>query len=112
MTYQDQLKTPEWGFKRQEILLRDWGLCQHCLNSKDLDVHHKYYIDGRLAWQYPNGALITLCRTCHLKVHESQPILVKQSSLDEALERLVNVAQGVREWCLSKPTHENGETTI
>lgn len=96
MTYEEQLQTPEWRYKRQEIIDRDWGLCNRCLTSKNLVVHHKYYIDGRMAWEYPNGALITLCQPCHELEHSCNKIPIVQSSLDEALERLVNVAQGVR----------------
>lgn len=98
MTYEEQLQTPEWRNKRQEIILRDWGLCNRCLTSKNIDVHHKYYIDGRMAWEYPNGALILLCRSCHKTEHENRTIVIVQDSLDEALERLVNVSQGVRKF--------------
>lgn len=40
----------------------------------DLNVHHKFYIDGRNAWEYEDDALITLCPSCHQKVHDSQKI--------------------------------------
>ena len=35
----------------------------------DLNVHHKYYSSGRMAWQYKNEALITLCTNCHKEEH-------------------------------------------
>lgn len=107
MTYEEQLQTPEWKSKRQEIIYRDLGLCNRCLTSKNLVVHHKYYIDGRMAWEYPNGALITLCKSCHDIEHSVKAIPVVSSSLDEALERLVNVASGVRDFC-KKQLPENG----
>jgi hypothetical protein len=34
-----------------------------------LEVHHKKYISGLLAWQYPSELLITLCRSCHESIH-------------------------------------------
>lgn len=37
----------------------------------DLHVHHKYYQEGRLAWQYPSDALVTLCWSCHENLHSS-----------------------------------------
>lgn len=39
-------------------------------------VHHKYYIQGHLAWEYPESALILLCHTCHLNLHKNNPILI------------------------------------
>lgn len=30
-----------------------------------LDVHHTYYVDGKLPWEYPDESLKTLCRSCH-----------------------------------------------
>lgn len=41
---------------------------------RGLNIHHKYYQEGRLAWQYPNEALVTLCWQCHEKIHEGQKI--------------------------------------
>lgn len=36
-------------------------------NSKDkeLHVHHKYYLIGKEAWEYPDQAYKTLCNECH-----------------------------------------------
>lgn len=42
----------------------------------DLNIHHKYYIEKRLAWEYDNDALITLCEKCHQKEHEEIEIKV------------------------------------
>lgn len=42
----------------------------------DLNVHHKYYIENRLAWEYNNDILITLCERCHQEEHENNEIKV------------------------------------
>lgn len=42
----------------------------------DLNVHHKYYMIGKMAWEYDNEALITLCASCHKKEHEKNKIPV------------------------------------
>lgn len=39
-----------------------------------LQVHHKYYIKDKPIWEVPEGALITLCRDCHIKEHKSKKI--------------------------------------
>lgn len=44
--------------------------------AKDLHVHHTYYQIDKLPWQYPNESLITLCRSCHETVHETEQIPV------------------------------------
>ncbi len=42
----------------------------------DLNVHHKFYIENRKAWEYENDALITLCENCHQVEHEKNEIKV------------------------------------
>lgn len=111
MTYEEQLKTEQWRNKKEIILHRDMRLCQHCLTGKNLDVHHKYYLEGKMAWEYPDAALMTLCRSCHAHVHEWYNVPVKKMSLDVALERLVTVAQGVRDWCQTRFPAEDGKET-
>ena len=40
----------------------------------DLNIHHKFYIENRLAWEYDNDALIVLCNKCHQHIHETEEI--------------------------------------
>jgi hypothetical protein len=69
MTYKQQLQTKEWKAKRLEILERDGHKCTVCESTEKLQVHHLYYRKTKKAWEYPNKALITLCRTCHEEEH-------------------------------------------
>lgn len=69
MTYAEQLLTPEWKAKRAEILERDLHMCQRCMSSKNLQVHHTKYIDGLKAWEYSGWYLLTLCENCHKAEH-------------------------------------------
>lgn len=73
MSYKILLKNPHWQKKRLEILQRDAWKCQFCNsglhNDETLNVHHKYYEDGRAPWEYPDAALITICEDCHNKLH-------------------------------------------
>lgn len=43
-------------------------------HSLSLNVHHKYYIFQKKAWDYPDSALVTLCADCHQKVHDDQGV--------------------------------------
>ncbi len=78
-TYKELLNTPEWRAKRAKILEAanyqcfDCGRCkvgcERCDYHEDyveiLEVHHRYYKRGRKPWEYPDAALLCLCRSCH-----------------------------------------------
>jgi hypothetical protein len=71
-TYQEQLQDPRWQARRDHILTRDNWECQNprCPGtSNHLHVHHRWYGRGRMPWQYPDEALITLCDVCHHAEH-------------------------------------------
>lgn len=36
---------------------------------RGLQVHHEYYQEDKLPWEYPDVALTTLCWICHKKLH-------------------------------------------
>lgn len=43
----------------------------HCA-SRELNVHHQYYVKDRKPWDYPDFALVTLCAKCHAERHEDE----------------------------------------
>lgn len=51
-----------FGGLRNKVLTRDNHKCQVCGSGNQLDVHHKIYINEMVN-------LITLCKSCHKKVH-------------------------------------------
>lgn len=55
------------------------------LNIPLLDIHHKFYKENHLAWEYDNSNLITLCRDCHEKEHAAHGILLLDEN-DEPIE--------------------------
>jgi len=73
MRYKDQLKTSAWLKKRAEIMERDNFVCSICLcdnYERQLHVHHIGYIKGKMAWEYMDYMLVTLCCDCHEKEHD------------------------------------------
>ena len=81
MSYEELLQTKEWKTKRNSILKRDNNKCVFCGRTDNLQVHHKYYSkypNGKMVkpWNYPDDALITLCKECHKKVHNKHKIKV------------------------------------
>jgi hypothetical protein len=72
MNYSDQFKSPKWQIKRLKIMARDGFQCQFCFSKeKTLNAHHEYYKKGKSVWDYPDSALVTLCKECHSKNHHS-----------------------------------------
>ena len=60
----DLYRSVRWLKFRDEILRRDGYKCTVCGSKEDLTVHHLSYDD----FFNPNS-VITLCRSCHMKVH-------------------------------------------
>lgn len=69
LEYKEQLADARWLKKRNEILERDNYTCRKCGATSHLNVHHLSYEKSRLAWEYPNEKLITLCEECHAREH-------------------------------------------
>lgn len=74
LNYKEQLADSRWLQKKAEILIRDNYTCQKCGAKSHLNVHHLSYEKGKLAWEYPNEKLITLCHNCHEDLHREQNI--------------------------------------
>lgn len=104
MKYEEQLRSPQWWYVRDRVLERDGWRCKNCGSGNNLQVHHRYYIHGRKAWEYHDEALVTLCERCHAVTHgKGTPF----TSLEIALHKLVIVASGVRSWCMKQVEEEN-----
>jgi len=71
-TYKELLRRPQWLRKRAKIIELYKRTCQHCRKVTDfLTIHHRYYVSGRMPWQYPDWALIPVCdQACHWILHE------------------------------------------
>lgn len=84
MDYKQQLLHPKWKIKRHTVLLRDNHTCTICGDTEgNFEVHHKLYRHKRLAWEYENYDLTTLCHECHhhLTVFEGEGGLMENFSL-------------------------------
>lgn len=99
MTYEEQLQTWQWKEKRERIISRDFGICQQCMSSKNLNVHHRCYIEGRMAWEYADAYLVTLCAKCHGNEHEKYEIQVLKHG-DTIVEAGARIQQSV--WALKQ----------
>jgi len=79
---------PNWGSQKCKVRNRDGHRCRSCnVGRRGLDVHHIKPIrdfdgDWESANQFDN--LITLCRSCHLKVEYGSLCLLRPSPLQKA----------------------------
>jgi hypothetical protein len=55
-------------------------------NRVILDLHHRYYIQGRKPWEYNDDCFLPLCRECHNNVHLNQAIpLYQENSINSEI---------------------------
>lgn len=59
---------PQWR-SLTKSLVAERGACENCRGSRWLQAHHRYYLAGRRAWEYPREDLLLLCGICHTLVH-------------------------------------------
>lgn len=71
--YEKALRTPQWRRFRDMILSsRGCGCEKHyvgCLGTKRPEIHHPYYIEGHMPWEYDPDDLMVLCHSCHQTLH-------------------------------------------
>lgn len=63
--------------KNKSIIIR-----KESATTPVLNIHHKSYIMNRLAWEYDNSNLITLCENCHEEEHIQQEIPLYDENLN------------------------------
>ena len=67
--YQDCCITLE--FLDETSFDNDGNRLKEPIVPKSLNIHHKFYIDGKKPWEYDNDVLVTLCEDCHCDTHTS-----------------------------------------
>jgi len=76
--YEEQLRTQAWAEFRDRVLREsisdeDTGpQCNQCgatQRETPLQIHHKQYRNGRMAWEYETGEVKVLCADCHQHFH-------------------------------------------
>lgn len=76
LSYRDQLLHPKWQRKRLEVMDLAGFKCALCGDGDTtLNVHHRRYVSGRMAWEYDTSEMECLCRPCHQRHHDARGIL-------------------------------------
>lgn len=69
MPYHEQLCDKRWHEFRLYVIRLKNNSCELCGSSDRLNVHHKEYVKGKMAWDYKMKEVMLLCRECHKKMH-------------------------------------------
>lgn len=92
--YSEVLRNVKWKSKREEVIDRDKFQCVNCHNkntrSNPLQVHHKYYIKGRLPWEYFLFAFETLCKKCHKDWHIKNDVKLYWIAKENLVGKILN----------------------
>jgi hypothetical protein len=65
--YREYLKSEAWIAKKWQVFKRDEYQCQKCGTAKNIQCHHLTY---EHLYNEPLDDLVTLCRLCHVSIHE------------------------------------------
>lgn len=84
-------QSKRWRRKTKEIRARDNNECQHCKQqgkySAAVCVHHIKELKDYPMFAMNDSNLITLCATCHNKIHDKFENINKKSQKYTNLER-------------------------
>jgi hypothetical protein len=80
--FSEEVKEKLWQRKRLTILKRGDNRCEECATTGQVEVHHCYNRSGRHPWQYPDAAVLALCKQCHTqRIRAETNFLLFQQSL-------------------------------
>ena len=67
--YEQLLKDERWKLFRLRVMSERGNKCECCGGTDVLQIHHTFYISGKMPWEYDIKDMRVLCRTCHKKIH-------------------------------------------
>ena len=67
--YNRLLEDKRWKEFRLKVLSERGSKCECCGGTDILQIHHTFYISGKMPWEYEINDMRVLCRTYHQKIH-------------------------------------------
>ena len=67
--YNRLLEDKRWKEFRLKVLSERGNKCECCGGTDVLQIHHTFYISGKMPWEYDINDMRVLCRTCHQRIH-------------------------------------------
>lgn len=67
--YNRLLEDKRWKEFRLKVLSERGNKCECCGGTDVLQIHHTFYISGKMPWEYNIDDMRVLCKKCHQKIH-------------------------------------------
>lgn len=67
--YNRLLEDKRWKEFRLKVLSERGNKCECCGGTDVLQIHHTFYMSGKMPWEYDIDDMRVLCRTCHQRIH-------------------------------------------
>lgn len=67
--YKHLLKDKRWKEFRLKVMSERGSKCECCGETDILQIHHTFYISGKMPWEYDIDDMRVLCKKCHQRIH-------------------------------------------
>lgn len=67
--YKHLLKDKRWKEFRMKVMSERGNNCECCGGTHILQIHHTFYISGKMPWEYDINDMRVLCKKCHQRIH-------------------------------------------
>lgn len=67
--YNRLLEDKRWKEFRLKVLSERGDKCECCGGTHILQIHHTFYISGKMPWEYNIDDMRVLCKKCHQRIH-------------------------------------------
>ena len=67
--YKHLLEDKRWKEFRLKVMSERGNKCDCCGGTHILQIHHTFYISGKMPWEYNIDDMRVLCKKCHQRIH-------------------------------------------
>lgn len=67
--YSRLLEDERWKEFRLKVMSERGNKCECCGGTHILQIHHTFYISGKMPWEYEINDMRVLCKKCHQRIH-------------------------------------------
>ena len=67
--YNRLLEDKRWKEFRLKVMSERGNKCECCGGTDVLQIHHTFYISGKMPWEYDINDMRVLCKKCHQRIH-------------------------------------------
>jgi len=104
LPYEDFLKTDYWHIIANHVKQRDGFRCTKCGKlpkfREFLNVHHLTYENHGYEHQTHQKDLVTLCRECHIEIHDPKTKVSKQKRIVKIIPKTLTMTPAL--WAICK----------